>query len=239
MIVGIVLTISLIVLIILLLIIFLVIRVKLKRFLKENFDSNTIREAYRKTELQVEQTPKSFSSMEDVYLKQMKRDFPEVNLSELKSMSEACILDLFHSVEKKDTSKLNKYSSKIISYAEKMIEDSKGNEVSYDNIKFHKTALTNYKRDNTGGTVTITSSLEYNYKIGNKLPKKTQDRIRVESVYVLDKEKYGDKAKSVGVNCPNCGAVVKSLGEKKCDHCGTTLGILVSNAWIVDNIIQY
>ncbi len=239
MIAGIVLTISLIVLILLILIIFFVVRIKLKRFLGEYFDSSTIKEAFRKSELQVEQTPKSFSSMEDVYLKQMKRDFPEVNLSELKSKSEACILDLFHSVENKDTSKLKKYSSKVISYAEKMIEDSKGKEVSYDNIKFHKTALTNYKHDSTGGTVTITSSLQYNYKIGDKLPKKTQDRIRVESVYVLDKEKYGENTKSVGVNCPNCGAPVKSLGAKKCNHCGTALGILVSNAWIVDNIIQY
>ncbi|MBP3841626.1 MAG: zinc ribbon domain-containing protein [Bacilli bacterium] len=239
MIAGIVLVISIIVLILLVLILFLVAYRKIRKFLRENFDCNTISEAFQKSKLELEQTPKSFSSMEPVLLNQLKRDFPEVNLSQLKSKSESCILDLFSSVERKNTSNLNKYSDKILNYALKMIEDSKGKETSYDSIKFHKTALTNYKHDDVCGTVTITSSLEYIYKIGNSTPKKVQDRIKVDIVYVLDRDKYGEYTKSVGVNCPNCGAAVSKIGAKKCSYCGTALGILTENAWFVDNLKQY
>jgi len=239
MIAVIVLTISIIILILLILIVFLVCYRKIKGFLRENFGCNSISEAFQKSKLEVEQTPKSFSSMESVLLNQLKRDFPEVSLSQLKSKSESCILDLFSSVERKNTSNLNKYSDKITNYALKMIEDSKGLETAYDSIKFHKTALTDYKHNDAVGTVTITSSLEYIYKIGSSTPKKVQDRIKVDIVYVLDKDKYGEYTKSVGVNCPNCGAPVEKMGAKKCSYCGTALGILTENAWFVDNLKQY
>lgn len=236
---GIVLVISIIVLVLLVFTIGLVLYAKIRKFLRECFGCKSITEAVQKSKLEMSSTPKTFSSMESVLLNQVKRDFPEISLSELKSKSEGCILDLFNSVENKDTSKLKRYSEKITSYAQKMIEDSKGQKEFYDHIKFHKTLLTDYRHNDMGATVTITSSLQYKYKIGDSAYEMVQDRIKVDIVYVLDKDKYGEYTKSVGVNCPNCGAPVDKLGAKQCSYCGSALVVITDNVWFVDNLTQY
>ena len=218
--------------------IFFYIKIKLRGILKEYFDTTSLREAFEKAEQETAETPKSISSMEPVYKNDLKRDFPDANLQELKSQAENCILDVFNAVETKDLKILDKYDGKISSFAETLINDHKDETVVYDNIKIHRTAISKYSHDKVAATIVFTTTLEYFYKVGNKTGKKKQDRLKTELVYVLDKEEYGFTTKSVGVNCPNCGAPVKKLGEKKCTYCGTALGILTKNVWNVNNIIQ-
>ena len=215
------------------------VRVKTKNFLKEYFDASSFREAFEKSEYDTRETPKSISSMDSVYLTHLKDDFPGINVNELKSMAENCILDVLNAVEIKNVKNLTKYPGKIVSYAEKLIEDTKGKQVSYDNIKIHKTAITTYGHDKVTATVTFSTALEYICKKeGDKAGKKVQDRFKTEVVYVIDAEKYGKFRDSIGINCPNCGAPIMTLGEKKCAYCGTTIMIITKNAWIVNNIKQ-
>ena len=234
----IILSIVLIVLGIFIAIIYFILRNKLKRFLNEYFDSNTLKEAFEKSEREASETPKSISSMEPVYKNRIKEDFPDTNIDELKSMAEHCILDVLNSVETKDKSTLNKYTGKIVSYAEKLIEDSKGKDVVIDNTKIHRTAISKYNHDDVTATVTLTTTLEYFYKVGDKTGKKIQDRFKTELVYVIDAEKYGKFKDSVGINCPNCGAPIINLGHKKCVYCGTSIRLITKNAWIVNNLKQ-
>lgn len=218
--------------------IFFYIKIKLRGILKEFFDTTSLREAFEKANQETEETPKSISSMEPVYKEYLKKDFPDANLQELKSQAEHCILDVFNAVETKDLEILKKYDGKISSFAEAKINNHKDENVVYDNIKIHRTAISKYSHDKVSATLVFTTTLEYFYKVGEKTGKKIQDRLKTELVYVLDKEEYGFTTKSVGVNCPNCGAPVKKLGEKKCTYCGTALGILTKNVWNVNNIIQ-
>lgn len=218
--------------------IFFYIKIKLRRILKEFFDTTSLKEAFEKANQETEETPKSISSMEPVYKNYLKKDFPDANLQELKSMAENCILDVFNAVETKNLKILDKYDGKISSFAETKINDCKDENIVYDNIKIHRTAISKYSHDKVAATLVFTTTLEYFYKVGEKTGKKIQDRLKTELVYVLDKEEYGFTTKSVGVNCPNCGAPVKKLGEKKCTYCGTALGILTKNVWNVNNIIQ-
>ena len=45
-------------------------------------------------------------------------------------------------------------------------------------------------------------------------------------VYVQDVAKMTDySASAIGINCPNCGAPVRNLGQKFCDYCGTAVEI--------------
>lgn len=218
--------------------IFFYIKIKLRRILKEFFDTTSLKEAFEKANQETEETPKSISSMEPVYKNYLKKDFPDANLQELKSMAENCILDVFNAVETKNLKILDKYDGKISSFAETKINDCKDENIVYDNIKIHRTSISKYSHDKVAATLVFTTTLEYFYKVGEKTGKKIQDRLKTELVYVLDKEEYGFTTKSVGVNCPNCGAPVKKLGEKKCTYCGTALGILTKNVWNVNNIIQ-
>lgn len=227
------------VLILFILIIYFILKNKLRVFLKQYFDSSTLKEAIEKSELESVETPKSISSMEPVYSKYIKEDFPDININEIKSMTEECILNILNSLESLDVEPLKKYSGKIISYREKMFEDTKGEKVSFDNIKIHRTAISNYKHDKVTANITLITTIEYLYKIGNKPAKKIQDRFKTELIYVIDALKYGKEKKSIGINCPNCGAPITNLGEKSCVYCGTKLRLITKNTWIVNNIKQY
>ena len=56
----------------------------------------------KNAEMEDETLPKSLSSMDSIYLEQIKRDFPEINIKELKRSCEKEILNLLYSIEQKD-----------------------------------------------------------------------------------------------------------------------------------------
>jgi endogenous inhibitor of DNA gyrase (YacG/DUF329 family) len=41
---------------------------------------------------------------------------------------------------------------------------------------------------------------------------------------------------AMGVNCPNCGAPVKNLGQKFCEYCGTGITEVNIRSWKFDSI---
>ena len=77
-----------------------------------------------------------------------------------------------------------------------MISDYKGKNVSFDNMRIHNTVVAKYKKDGGVATITFASSYEYYLNIDGKTTK-TQDRARVEFIYVYDmKEVEADKKQS-------------------------------------------
>ena len=104
---------------------------------------------------------------------------------------------------------------------------------TYDDIVFHKHAIKNYSNKNGVATIEVTTSLEYYYsksangKIIEKNKKKKQARYITKFVYIVDNDAYKKDVNIYGLNCPNCGAIIQSLGSKKCSYCKTGLNIQV------------
>ena len=73
------------------------IKIKFKQYFK--MDLSTM---LKNAEMEDETLPKSLSSMDSIYLEQIKRDFPEINIKELKRSCEKEILNLLYSIEQKD-----------------------------------------------------------------------------------------------------------------------------------------
>lgn len=54
-------------------------------------------------------------------------------------------------------------------------------------------------------------------------------------IYVYDVSKSNSLTiKALGLNCPNCGAPVTSLGDKKCEYCGTGIKDIVKKNWVIN-----
>ena len=219
----------LILLILIVLILYFIVKRKAKRFLGEYFNASTFKEALEKSEIESEETPKSLSSMDTIYLEKLKKDFPDLNINELKSDCEKVIVDVLKAIENKDESVLLS-SEKINSFIKSKITD---NQVYYDNIKIHKTVLNKYEKKEDIATIYLASSVEY---ISNG--KKHQTRFKVEYIYIIDSLK-NENIRALGLNCPNCGAPIKTLGHKKCDYCGTGVIDIVKKNWIANNIKEY
>ena len=187
--------------------------------------------------IEANEIPKSVSSMDNLYLTKIKKDFPDLNINELKSDCEKIILDTLNAIEKKDEYALIS-SEKVNSYIKSKIDDLKDSNVIYDHIKIHRTVISNYERNDNVATITFVSSLEYFYKKDNELGMKIQTRFKCEYIYIINSSKIGN-VKALGINCPNCGAPIKTLGHKYCEYCNVGIVDIVKKNWIINNIKEY
>ena len=218
-------------------IIIFIIQLRARKFLREYFHASTFKEAFENSEKEAAETPKSVSSMDSIYLDKIKNDFPDLNINELKSDGEKVILDTLNAIENKDKEALIS-SEKINSYIKSKIDDLKDSNVVYDHIKIHKTVVNNYEKNDSVATITLASSVEYFYKKDNEPGKKKQVRFKCEYIYIIDSLKVGN-VKALGLNCPNCGAPIKTLGHKYCEYCNTGVIDIVKKNWIINNIKEY
>ena len=214
-----------------------IIQIRARKFLKEFFNASSFREAFENSETEAAETPKSVSSMDSLYVSQIEKDFPDLNINELKSNSEKVIIDTLNAIENKDRDCMLA-SDKINSYIRSKIDDLKDGSVIYDNIKIHKTVVNKYEKSDKIATIYFASSVEYFYKKNNEAGKKVQTRFKCEYIYIIDSEKIGN-VKALGLNCPNCGAPIKTLGHKHCEYCNTGVIDIVKKTWIINNIKEY
>lgn len=209
----------------------------IKRKLKLILGTGNIRKIMEEARLEDQEVPKSLSSMDSVYLEQIKKDFPDININELKRMVEKVVLDVYMAIEKKDSSGLS--GDKIKSFANSLINDNMGKDIRYDNFKFHNTVVSKYQKSNGIATIYFGTNFEYIYKEYNKIDKKIQDRAKVEYIYVYDTSLVSDNKKTLGVNCPNCGSTIIDLGNKNCKYCGSLIVDIVKKVWICNDIVKY
>lgn len=202
---------------------------------KAGFTGMNLSDVIKEARLEDQEEVKSLSSMDSIYLEQIKKDFPDININELKRKSEKVILDVFNAVEKKDASKLN---GKIKSYAEDMINDYKNEKVRFNDFKIHKTVISSYKKDNSVATIYFSSSFQYFLETGSKSVK-IQDRAKVEFIYIIDEDEVKENLNVLGIHCPNCGSPIKNLGEKKCSYCGSAVKEIIGKVFICNDIVRY
>ena len=232
----------LIILIIILIIIYIVVS-KIKRFAERTYGISNIEQLeglIELSELEEANTPKSITGMESIYLPKIEKDFPELNVNELKRICEKFIIEFFESCDDRNIiSDTNYMSDKVIALFKTRINDYKEKNIHFNSIKIHRTALESYMKKDGKATIVFNSSLEYYTTEGEESGKKVQDRIKTEFIYVIDNKKVGNIKKSVGLNCPNCGAPIKKIGHKTCDYCGAGVVDIVKKNWILNNLTQY
>ena len=216
--------------------VFFYFRFRIRRTLdKFGFQGMNLKQIIDEARLEDQEEPKSLSSMDSVYLDSIKRDFPDIHIDELKREAEKVILDCFHAVEKKDSSK---FKGKIKSFVEDMIGDYKGKDVSFDHMKIHNTVVSNYKKEGGIATIFFATSFEYYLNTGGKSVK-TQDRAKVEFIYVYDINEVDEDKKVLGIHCPNCGSPITSLGQKSCSYCGSAVLEFISRVFTCNDIVRY
>ena len=215
---------------------YIYIKVRVRHVLDEaGYVGQSIWDIIREAKVRHQMEPKSLSSMDRIYLENIKRDFPNININELKRQSEQVILDCFNAVEKKSS---NGLKGKIKSFVDDMINDYDGKTVKFDEFKIHKTVLSNYKKEKGTATIYFSSSFEYILNVDGKL-EKTQDRAKTEFVYIIDESLIGSKQNAIDFHCPNCNSPITNLGQKKCKYCGTAIVEVVGRIFGCDNIVRY
>ncbi len=213
------------------------IRNKYRQITTKYLGTSDIKSIIEQARIEDEEVPKSLSGMDSIYLEQINKDFPDVNINELKRMAEAEILNAYHAVENKDYSNIK--NEKIKSFVRSRIDDLGKLDISYDDLKIHRTVIGKYEKNKGIATIYFASSFQYVERRSDGKVKKIQDRVRCEYIYVIDIDKVENNQNVLGISCPNCGSPIKSLGVKSCSYCGSGVVDVVSKVWIINDIVRY
>ena len=216
-------------------IVYVYFRIRIRNILdKFGFAGMNLKQIIDEARLEDQEVPKSLSSMDSIYLEQIKKDFPDISISELKRQAEKVILDTFHAIEKKDSSA---FHGKIKSFVDSMIGDFAG-DVSFQQMKIHNTVVSSYKKEGGLATIYFSTSFEY-YVHQNGKSVKTQDRAKTEFIYVYDMQEVEPEQKVLGIHCPNCGSPITSLGQKSCSYCGQAILEFIGRVFTCNDIVRY
>ena len=214
-------------------------RRKIREFSQAVFGNANMLEGIREQKIQLANEPKSVAGMEKLLLPTLAKDFPNLNISEMKKMAENSILLCLKSVENKRIENFEHTSERITNWINSKIDDLKANEtINYDSIKFHRTVLNQYIKKDGMCSVVFQTSVEYLYRKNNDNFEKIQDRFNTEFIYIYDDLKISKYQHGIALNCPNCGAPIKDLGVKVCEYCSTGVIDLVKKTWILNDISQ-
>ncbi len=229
--------IGLAIIILLIVCVFIYLKVKLKGTLKEFFNADSLREAFNNSGIQDQDTPKSLSSMESIYSSKIKKDFPNLNINELKAKAESVIEKAFDGIEQRDKDTF-KELGRINTFIVSRIDEANNTNTHYSACKVHRTVINRYENHSGVATIYFQSSFEYIRKVGED-QRKIQSRMNTEFIYIVDESKVSKKEKTIGLNCPNCGAPLKGVGQRVCKYCGSGTEDIVKRTWTINNIAEY
>lgn len=172
------------------------------------------------------------------------KDFNDFNKDLIYATVEKNLAKIFNCIENKSVTSIakDKDLSTILPSLKEKISDLEGLdvEIKYDNLKFHKHAIKDYRRDQGTATITISSSLEYYYICTGKDKEKVlsknyfpdlkkQTRYITQFAYIYDESKFKGDISIYAEHCPNCGAPVTKVG--KCNYCQTYLEEVNLKLW--------
>lgn len=212
------------------------VKIKVEDFSLKIFGTKDIVEGFKQQEEEFNTTPKSLSGMDSVILPKLNKDFPSLNVAEMKELAENSIMLSFKSIEKLKLEKFPKVSEKFTNSIQDKIEDLilQNNKLSFKDIKIHRSVLNSYTNKKGLCSLIIQSSIEYSVKTNDSEYKKVQRRLNTEFVYVYENSE--NEHKSLSLSCPKCGAPVSNLGNKKCDYCSTGIVDIAKKTWILNDI---
>jgi len=223
--------IGMIIFIIFLIVFYFVLKAKIIRFFQKlGFPISQLDDIIRDVHLDEEDTPKSLSSMDSIYLKKIEKDFPNIDISKLKRKAETVLMDIYHSIEKGDISMFN---GKIKAFAEEEIL----NHNSISDLKIHNTVISRYYKNNNKATISFSIAYQY-YLFKNGCKKKIQDRVREEFVYSLELEEKSSSS-ILDYHCPNCGSPFSSIDDDSCVYCGSKFYKLLNKIFICIDVVRY
>ncbi len=194
----------LLIILILIIVIFAYVKIKLSKLFEAWFGSSSITEGLKMMKQQreaLETEPKTPYGMDSLFMPQIARDFPNMNVEEMKKLAEEKLIDYLHSQKDK----------------------------TYSEINLHKTVINQYSKNSSTCKLVFQTALGFKEHIKDASHFK-EVRMNTEFIYIYDNSKL-KAGEAISLNCPNCGAPIKGIGHKTCPYCHTGLIDLATKTW--------
>jgi len=202
---------------------------KVRKFSRQVFGTSDIVDGIKSMEMEQSITPKSVSAATSLYLPQITKDFPDFHYGEMKTRAENVLISYLRGIDVQNTGLLTEGTSELKDSLRMRIESLRnlGQKEHFQNIKIHRTEISQYRKTKGRCSVVLQSSVEYiHYVEKDGAIQKGRNDIReqskydIEVIYIQDRElvENHDDA-GLAMNCPNCGAPLPMLGAKVCKYC--------------------
>ncbi|HKM04966.1 MAG TPA: zinc ribbon domain-containing protein [Lachnospiraceae bacterium] len=225
------------------------IRNKIRNFTRQLWGTDSITEGAAKMKAEYSATPKSISAMTSLCLPKIVKDFPDFQYNEMKDRSNNLLISYLLAITAKQVSALKEgnaeLKNKLVNYIT-MLEEKELTE-HFERIKIHRTEISGYRKEKGRCIITFQSSIEYFHYIqdvngivaeGEK-ECKFQSKYNVDLIYIQDRSIVENELDlALGVNCPNCGAPLSSLGAKICEYCSTPIIEINIHAWSFSDVYE-
>ena len=230
-------------------IIFIQVSKKIKRVSMELFGTSDITQVATNLKQEEASTPKSVSGMTSLLLPKISSDFPDFEYNEMKSRAENVLTTYLLAINDRSVGTLHNGNDELKQKLESYIEmlNGKGLHEHFEQIRIHRTEINQYRKTDGRCIITFQTSLEcYHYTTdengtvtsGDK-QYKYQTKYNTDMIYIQDLSKVKNEGDfALGLNCPNCGAPISSLGAKHCEYCGTPIIELNIRSWSFSNITE-
>ena len=213
-----------------------------KEFSRMAFGTDSLKEGFEKAEREAEYTPKSLSAQTSLAMNRILRDFPTFNYDEMKARAQNVIVSYLRSIDENDAGLLEDANPQLKQDLKARLEMLRNVQHSeqFDNIKVHRMEISSYAKRNGRCIVTFQCALQSKHytqdaqrkTLTGNADKWEQSRWETDLVYIQDPTKLSSpEIAALGINCPNCGAAITTLGEKHCEYCGTAIQEINLNAW--------
>lgn len=177
----------------------------------------------KEADLRIQHEPKSVSGGDSLFLPLITKDYPDIDINLLKSNIKSCIMDIFTCIEKNDRDYIkNKYDENILTFYDNLTSEKNN---TYNEIKFHKCAISNYVKNQQHLTIIFQIAFQY---YNNK--QIVQKKYEINYTY-----HYNDENDNV-IRCSHCGAPISKLGNKICQYCNSSINVNSGYVWIITDI---
>ena len=216
-----------------------VIRYKLNRvtqkYLGKNLDQ--VGEAIKEGLNDDSQPPRKISVMTSINQPKFHKDFPDMSYAQIETMAKNALTGYLTAIEEQDVSKLYEPSLNLTQQVYDRLTDNASRGVEhFDNVKIHRIALANYI--NSGGVVDAVFEISFEcYHFFDESEKLNAPNQLACSIVLNHGKALADGAVIEGHNCPNCGAPISAIGNKKvCEYCGSGFSTIDIKVWLADSV---
>lgn len=205
----------------------LYVRRKVRRFSRRLLGSDSLLDGLARAQEEADNTPRSLSGGDAIYLPQILREFPEFNAALAKSQVQAVIAAFLEALERADVSCLPPSCGEaVIRLAESRLADARdsGTPFSAGELTFHNTTIARYLRSGHDRTIRFQTAFAYRDGGGRR----HQEKAELTLTYTLT-----DEGASRALRCAHCGAPVSDVGVKVCAYCGNGVIPVQDKVWQV------
>lgn len=220
---------------------------KTRRISQTLFGTSDITQAAQQLKQEYATTPKSVSGMTRLLLPKLASDFPDFQYDEMKERAENVLIQYLRAITERNPSILTDGNTELNQQLENHIQmlSTKDLWEHFDQIKLHRTEINQYRKTAGRCIITFQTSLEcYHYvtDLSSSIKEgsndyKYQTKYNTDLIYIQDRNLVENELdNALGINCPNCGAPLSSLGAKVCEYCNTPIIEINIHAWSFCNI---